>query len=54
MDDKETKETQECWYCEKEFEFSWDEVHKSCDIIEGQYTVFSAIFCPYCGIENKW
>jgi len=51
MDDKET---QECWYCEKEFEFVWGEEHESCDIIEGQYTVFSAVYCPYCGIENRW
>jgi len=47
-------ETHECWWCEKEFEFNLDDVHESCDTVDGQYTVFEAINCPYCGIENRW
>ena len=47
-------ETHECWWCEKEFEFDLNNVHESCDIVDGQYIVFDAIDCPYCGIENRW
>ncbi len=47
-------EEHECWDCENGFEFHWSDVYESCDTIEGQYTVFTAIRCPYCGTENRW
>lgn len=47
-------ETEECWACEKEFEWSWENTHVSCDTIEGQYTEFTAITCPHCGCETRW
>lgn len=47
-------EEHECWYCGKTFKFNWDETHESCDVIEGQYTVFAAVICPHCNMENRW
>ena len=33
---------------------NYEDVYKSCDTIDGQYTEFDAIRCPHCLIENRW
>ncbi|HAR38611.1 MAG TPA: hypothetical protein DCS09_08610 [Porphyromonadaceae bacterium] len=43
-----------CYDCKKVFGFDYEDVYKSCDTIDGQYTEFDAIRCPHCLIENRW
>lgn len=45
--------TIECWCCGKEFVWTDDMVHTSCDTINGQYVEYLAVMCPFCHCTNE-
>jgi hypothetical protein len=44
----------ECQFCEEWFEFDVGDIFLSSEIVEGQYTEYSAIQCPHCEMTNRW
>ncbi|MCK9369217.1 hypothetical protein M0R04_04700 [Candidatus Dojkabacteria bacterium] len=47
------EESTVCYNCDQEFGYDFGNVYDSCDIVDGQYRVYSVVRCPFCECENE-